>query len=130
MPALTSLHLSNARDWTADTLQQLLELLPSLAYLNLNFFRSVTSLRFLRAAPLAHSLRSLHLEQIGRFFDLAIDGYRCMCAAEEMEHVHALTNLRELAIVRFIRLTPEECAPFEQRPSPLLPLLQSFQYVE
>jgi hypothetical protein len=130
MPALTSLHLSNARDWIADTLQQLLELLPSLTHLHLNFFQGVTSLNFLRAAPLSHSLRSLHLEQIGSFFDLAIDGYRYMCAAEEMEHVHMLTNLRELAIVRFIRLTPDECTPFEQRPSPLLPLLQPFRYVE
>jgi len=123
LPTLTELRLSCGDHYVAEDLRHPLERTPVLQSLHLESFDKVRSLSFLRAEPLAHSLRALHLQNIKtRYGEPGLP-------LSELEHVHALLHLESLSLVRCFTLSAEQLALYEQRPSPLLPALRAFHYV-
>jgi len=95
--------------------------LPLLHTLSLSSWCGVDSLQPLCALPvLAAALRHLRL--------VLVCAGRWQLQAEEAEHLRQLRGLESLSLHGVISLTDAQVAAFQQRPSPILPRLQHFEY--
>jgi hypothetical protein len=122
---LRTLGLWGAPCCSEDDLTKLLSHTPTLTRLTLNDLELVSSLAFLRQLPkLGETLRTLecsNLDTQGKDADLPA--------------LHGLQQLRQLRLRNWSgtdgvtsALTPDACAPFEQRPCVVLPRLEVFEW--
>jgi hypothetical protein len=120
---LRTLGLWGAPCCSEDDLTKLLSHTPTLTHLTLNDLKLVSSLSFFRQLPkLGETLLILEcssLDTDGKDVDLPA--------------LHGLQQLRQLRLRNWSGgvangLTPEECAPFEQRPCVVLPRLEMFEW--
>jgi hypothetical protein len=125
--ALASLSLVGAPHCTAEDLTLILASTPALRALHLTSLLRVDTLGFLSvpqhtaaaSTTPVPSLTELSLRGTGRLWGLH---------PKELHSLRALSQLQRLRLLGVVRLDGFDRAPYEQRPSPLFPLLSFFEY--